>query len=41
MGPVLLLGIGFICVVSSLTSAAVNVVPITRRGRVTGPGLFS
>ncbi|MFF3985324.1 MFS transporter [Streptomyces sp. NPDC001797] len=36
IGPVLLLGIGFICVVSSLTSAAVNAVPIEMTGMASG-----
>ncbi|MFE2316578.1 MFS transporter [Streptomyces sp. NPDC059441] len=36
IGPVLLLGIGFICVVSSLTSAAVNAVPIHMTGMASG-----
>ncbi|WP_416978964.1 MFS transporter [Streptomyces sp. T028] len=36
IGPVLLLGVGFICVVSSLTSAAVNAVPIDRTGMASG-----
>ncbi|OXY92325.1 hypothetical protein BEK98_26445 [Streptomyces diastatochromogenes] len=36
LGPVLLLGIGFICVVSSLTSAAVNAVPIEMTGMASG-----
>ncbi|MFD8219592.1 SDR family oxidoreductase [Streptomyces sp. NPDC059697] len=36
IGPVLLLGVGFICVVSSLTSAAVNAVPIHMTGMASG-----
>ncbi|MEU1161965.1 MFS transporter [Streptomyces sp. NPDC005921] len=36
IGPVLLLGVGFICVVSSLTSAAVNAVPIEMTGMACG-----
>ncbi|MFJ9535794.1 MFS transporter [Streptomyces sp. NPDC101225] len=36
IGPVLLLGVGFICVVSSLTSAAVNAVPINMTGMASG-----
>ncbi|MFF4116464.1 MFS transporter [Streptomyces sp. NPDC001714] len=36
IGPVLLLGVGFICVVSSLTSAAVNAVPIEMTGMASG-----
>ena len=36
IGPVLLLGVGFICVVSSLTSAAVNAVPISMTGMASG-----
>jgi EmrB/QacA subfamily drug resistance transporter len=36
IGPVLLLGLGFICVVSSLTSAAVNAVPIRMTGMASG-----
>ncbi|WP_240512979.1 MFS transporter, partial [Streptomyces griseoruber] len=36
IGPVLLLGIGFICVVSSLTSAAVNAVPLHMTGMASG-----
>lgn len=36
IGPVLLLGIGFICVVSSLTSAAVNAVPLEMTGMASG-----
>jgi len=36
LGPVLLLGVGFICVVSSLTSAAVNAVPIQMTGMASG-----
>ncbi|MGC0352579.1 MFS transporter [Streptomyces sp. SAI-218] len=36
IGPVLLLGIGFICVVSSLTSAAVNAVPLSMTGMASG-----
>ncbi|MFC8436449.1 MFS transporter [Streptomyces sp. NPDC057253] len=36
IGPVLLLGVGFICVVSSLTSAAVNAVPIEKTGMASG-----
>lgn len=36
LGPVLLLGVGFICVVSSLTSAAVNAVPINMTGMASG-----
>ncbi|MFF1257400.1 MFS transporter [Streptomyces sp. NPDC058321] len=36
LGPVLLLGAGFICVVSSLTSAAVNAVPIKMTGMASG-----
>jgi MFS family permease len=36
LGPVLLLGIGFICVVSSLTSAAVNAVPLDMAGMAGG-----
>ncbi|MGY6022539.1 MFS transporter [Streptomyces spinosirectus] len=36
VGPALLLGVGFICVVSSLTSAAVNAVPITMTGMAGG-----
>ncbi|MGP3769683.1 MFS transporter [Streptomyces sp. SDT5-1] len=36
LGPVLLLGVGFICVVSSLTQAAVNAVPIRMTGMASG-----
>ncbi|MFE0678562.1 MFS transporter [Streptomyces sp. NPDC058867] len=36
LGPVLLLGVGFICVVSSLTSAAVNAVPVHMTGMASG-----
>jgi hypothetical protein len=36
IGPVLLLGVGFICVVSSLTAAAVNAVPIKLTGMASG-----
>ncbi|MFJ3802561.1 MFS transporter [Streptomyces sp. NPDC090088] len=36
IGPVLLLGIGFICVVTSLTAAAVNAVPIEMTGMASG-----
>lgn len=36
IGPVLLLGVGFICVVSSLTSAAVNAVPLHMTGMASG-----
>ncbi|MFF7987232.1 MFS transporter [Streptomyces sp. NPDC007901] len=36
IGPVLLLGVGFICVVSSLTAAAVNAVPIHMTGMASG-----
>lgn len=36
VGPVLLLGVGFICVVSSLTQAAVNAVPIELTGMASG-----
>ncbi|MFI0511118.1 MFS transporter [Streptomyces sp. WSLK1-5] len=36
IGPVLLLGVGFICVVSSLTSAAVNAVPLNMTGMASG-----
>jgi MFS family permease len=36
LGPVLLMGVGFICVVSSLTSAAVNSVPVKLTGMASG-----
>ncbi|MEV7395213.1 MFS transporter [Streptomyces sp. NPDC091215] len=36
IGPVTLLGIGFICVVTSLTAAAVNAVPIQMTGMASG-----